>query len=101
MTPQSIEVAKRIINTLSLVSVIVVFALLFRRKIAGKRRANLETLLTAALAAGTAPIGLALLVSAFWPDLLPALEDLHLHLAVAGLALIYLAWEEGFRRMRA
>jgi uncharacterized membrane protein len=82
------------INELS-VAFLVIASLMFTivRKIK-KKKIAFEQMLAPALAAGTLPTGIALIVCAFSPNYANKLESLGMHLAVAGLALLFLAFHE-------
>ncbi len=74
----------------------VIFGLLFFiiiliRLLVKREEVKLEKLLTGAFSGSTIPTGLALLLCAFDPSLIQHLEGLHIYIAVAGLALIFVA----------
>jgi hypothetical protein len=52
---------------------------------------TLDKLLTPAMAAATIPTGIALIICAFSPSNVSKLESINVHLAIAGIALIFLA----------
>lgn len=59
-----------------------------------KKKIAFEHMLSPALAAATLPTGIALIVCAFSPNHANKLESLGINLAVAGLALLFLAFHE-------
>jgi hypothetical protein len=103
MTLEGLQMTSLIVNTLAIVLTIVAFVAFYvqnrRRNKEQEQRAGLGSLLSRAMATGTAPVGLLLLACALQPALLPAIEDLPLGLAVAGLSLLYLAFEEGVKKL--
>jgi hypothetical protein len=88
------------INELSVACLVIAsFIFVVVRKIDNKK-ISLEQMLAPALAAGTLPTGVALIVCAFIPNYANKLESLGINLAVAGLALIFLAFHEMAKGLR-
>ena len=63
-----------------------------------KREMRLEYLLLQVFAASTIPTGIALLFCAFEPALIAQLGGLNIHIAAAGLALLYLSFKSMFSK---
>lgn len=60
------------------------------RSMFNKEPMSLDKLLTPAMAAATIPTGMALIICAFSPSNVSKLESINVHLAIAGIALIFL-----------
>jgi hypothetical protein len=85
------------LNQASVAAAIAVFvvALLIELKKANPA-VQLDKILGKALAGSAFPTGIALLICAFKPALVSQLQDLHMHLAAAGLALLFLSYQGAF-----
>lgn len=57
-----------------------------------KYEIKLETLLVGAFTGSTIPTGIILIWSAFNPSIIQQLEGINIHIAAAGLALLYIAY---------
>jgi hypothetical protein len=79
------------INAFSVGAAIVAFAGILIWNHARKRHSRLDAVLTRVLAASAIPTGITLLVCAFNPSLIAQLQGLNVHIAVAGMALLFIA----------
>ena len=75
--------------------IVFVWALISGRR-NGRSPLRLDKILAKALAGSALPTGIVLLICAFQPELVKELTDLHIHLAAAGLALLYISFQGAF-----
>lgn len=79
------------LNQLAVGCTIVTFILMLYKNHRAGVTASLETLLVPAFSAAALPTGVALLMCAFDTNLLQKLTDYNVHIAVSGLALLYVS----------
>jgi|GEM_PF-3683776 len=79
------------INEIS-VSFLLLIAIIYAiKRLLNSEPLALDGLLTPAMSAATIPTGFALIICAFSPSNVSKLESINVHLAIAGVALIFLA----------
>jgi hypothetical protein len=79
------------INQVSVVFLLLTFIIIWIRKLFSKAHYDLETLLSSAFTAATIPTGIALVLCAFDKTLVTHLQDINVHLSVAGAVLLFIA----------
>lgn len=79
------------INEISVSFLLLISVFHVGRSVLKKEPMSLDKLLTPAMAAATIPTGMALIICAFSPSNVSKLESINVHLAIAGIALIFLA----------
>lgn len=79
------------INEISVALLLLTSGLHIILSLVNNKAITLDKLLTPAMAAATIPTGMALIICAFSPSNVTKLESINVHLAIAGIALIFLA----------
>ncbi len=88
---------QNLFNAVSVGAGVVVFVVLVARNAIQKRDARLENILAKVLVASSFPTGVALFLCAFNPSLIAQLIGLNIHIALAGMALLYISGRTLFR----
>ncbi|MCM0080833.1 hypothetical protein L4X63_04435 [Geomonas sp. Red32] len=84
------------INEAAVTCAIIAFTVTAIVRIHAGAKLRLEDLLIRGMAASAIPTGFALLLSAFDPSLLQKMSGFNIHIATAGLALIYISLKSVF-----
>lgn len=80
-----------IVNIASVLSGLGVFFWVFRQDIKNGNEVRLENLMQKSLGGSAFPTGVVLLICAFKPELIAYLSGLNFHIAMAGLALLFIS----------
>lgn len=89
------------INTISVGLGILIFGTVIIKNLVTKQQNKLEDILVKVFAGSAIPTGILLLFCAFKPALISHLKNLNIHIAVAGLALIYISCSSLFSKNKS
>ena len=87
---------QKLISFASVTLAILAFCVVFILKKSKKQEIHLDDLFMRTFCASAIPTGILLLACAFYPELLTKLTGLNVHIAVAGLALLYVSGKAVF-----
>ena len=88
------------LNQLTAMFGVITFFILWVRRFVQKKELDLEGLLGATLAASSVPTSFVLLFCAFKPSIIQHLEGVNIHIAVAGLILLFLSYRTFYKEWK-